>query len=554
MRRTGLPVKSPLRMRPLSRLLGAALAACVLACGTRTARAADPKASDREPEPPTRALAARIDALMEKHWQSANVTPAPPVGDAAFLRRVTLDLAGRIPTRPEAVAFAEDTAPDRRSRAVRRLMEGAEYPLHMGRVLDEILQSKYAGDAEFLEYLRAAVAARKGWDKIFQDVLLGPWDADERKGARRFLARRANNLDDLTNDTAVVFFGVNISCAKCHDHPLVEDWKQAHYFGMAAFFNPTYEGGKGARGKGNEPPLTEKEAAPVTYLTTKGEKRSAKPMFLSGRVAEEPDLPAKPDAKAAPVSRREQLVRLALEEKAFFSRAIVNRLWAFYMGRGLVSPLDQMHSANPPDAAALLELLAEDLSANGYELNRLVEALVSSRVYQLASEKAARNEEASPGPFAVAPLRPLTPAQYALSLVLAAGDDPFDRPATSEERAKRYRDLENRAAALTGAKLLDPRTERYQASAAEALYMSNQADVQKLTTPAGNNLAARLAAIEDAKQLVDTAVWTVFSRPPREQERDYLVQWIEERKDNRARACGQLVWALLTSAEFRFNH
>ncbi len=551
MRRTGLPVKIPLRMRPGSRLLRAALAACLLACGTLTARAADPKAPDREPEPAT--LAARIDALMEKHWQSANATPAPPVGDAAFLRRVTLDLAGRIPTRQEAVAFAEDTALDRRARAVRRLMEGAEYPLHMGRVLDEILQGKYAGDADFLEYLRAAVAARKGWDKIFQEVLLGPWDTKERQGARRFLARRVNNLDDLTNDTAVVFFGVNISCAKCHDHPLVEDWKQAHYFGMAAFFNPTYEGGKAARGKGGEPPLTEKEA-PVTYLTSKGEKRSAKPMFLSGRVAEEPDLPAKPDAKAAPVSRREQLVRLALLEKAFFSRAIVNRLWAFFLGRGLVSPLDQMHSANPPDAADLLELLAEDLSANDYDLNRLVEALVSSRVYQLASEKAARNEEASPGHFAVAPLRPLTPAQYALSLVLAAGDESFDRPATPEERAKRYRDLENRAAALTGARLLDPRTERYQASAAEALYMSNQADVQKLTTPAGNNLAARLAAIEDTKQLVDIAVWTVFSRPPREQEHDYLVGWLEERKDNRARACGQLVWALLTSAEFRFNH
>jgi hypothetical protein len=323
---------------------------------------------------------------------------------------------------------------------------------------------------------------------------------------------------------------------------------------MASFFNPTYEGGKGARGKGSEPALTEKQPAPVTYLTTKGEKRSAQPMFLSGRAAEEPDPPAKPDAKVSPVSRREQLVRLALEEKAFFSRAIVNRLWAFFLGRGLVNPLDQMHSANPPDPTDLLELLAEDLSTNGYDLNRLVEALVSSRVYQLASEKAAPGEGANPGHFAVAPLRPLTPAQYALSLVLAAGDAPSDRPATPEEGAKRYRDLENRAAALTGAKLLDPRTVRYQASAAEALYMSNQADVQKLTTAVGNNLAARLAAIADTKQLVDTAVWTVFSRPPREQEREYLARWIEERKDNRARACGQFVWALLTSAEFRFNH
>jgi hypothetical protein len=148
----------------------------------------------------------------------------------------------------------------------------------------------------------------------------------------------------------------------------------------------------------------------------------------------------------------------------------------------------------------------------------------------------------------------LTPAQFALSVVLAAGDGSFDSSAAPEVRAKNYRNLESRAAALTGAKVLDSRLERYQSSAGEAMYMSNHAEVQKLTMPAGSNLAARLAAIEDTRQLVDTAVWTVFSRAPTESEREHLMKWIEERKENRAKACGQLVWALLTSAEFRFNH
>jgi hypothetical protein len=551
-----LPVKSLPRISPLSLPLRAALSLCLIACCSPAGRAAAPEAkvTDREWEQAAQALAFRIDALMERHWQSIPVKPAAPVGDAAFLRRITLDLAGRIPTQREAVAFAEDTSPDKRTGAIRRLLSGPEYPLHMGRVLDEIIQGKNAGDGEFLEYLRTAVAARKSWDGVFRDILLGPWDADERKGARAFLARRLPSLDDLTHDTTVVFFGVNISCAKCHDHPLVEDWKQEHYFGMASFFNPTYEGGKKARGKPNDPVLTERETMPVTYVTTKGEKRSAKPMFLSGRVTEEPAPQVEAEQKAPPVSRREQLVQFALGEKTFFSKAIVNRLWAYLMGRGLVNPLDQMHAANLPVVPDVLDLLAEDLAANGYDLDRLVAALVSSRVYQLASARTPEKEEADATDFAVASLRPLTPAQYALSLVLATGDGAFDRAETPEERGKSYRDLEKQAAALTRAKLLDPRTERFQSSAAEALYMSNQPDVQKLTMPAGNNLTARLAALEDSRQLVETAVWTVLSRPPTEPERDHLVQWIEERKENRARACGQLVWALLTSAEFRFNH
>src|SRR5207244_7488102 len=109
---------------------------------------------------------------------------------------------------------------------------------------DEMIQGKYAGDPEFIAYLRRSIAQQKSWDRVFSEIMLGPWDSDEQKPASRFLSRRIHDLDDLTTDTSRVFFGIEIACAKCHDHPLVPDWTQHHYYGMASFFNRTYEFGK----------------------------------------------------------------------------------------------------------------------------------------------------------------------------------------------------------------------------------------------------------------------------------------------------------------------
>src|SRR5262249_11743192 len=196
------------------------------------------------------------------------------------------------------------------------------------------------------------------------------------------------SLDDLTNDTARVFFGVNVSCAKCHDHPLVSDWKQDHYYGMASFFNRT----QGKRGGD----VQEKSDGDVQFVTTKGERRTAKVMFLSGRMAD-----------AAKPARREQLGQIALEDRHFFSRAIVNKLWAYLLGRGLVQPVDQMHSANPPAIPGLLEWLGDDLAANGYDLDRLIAGIVCSRVYQLSSVPA--GEEPAGTPFPAPPPQRLRP-------------------------------------------------------------------------------------------------------------------------------------------------
>jgi hypothetical protein len=483
-------------------------------------------------------IAAKIDDFLAKHWQANGIKPAAPADDATFLRRLTLDLAGRIPTREEAVAFAQDHSADKRASAVRRLMEGPEYALALGRALDDAIQGKYASDPDFLEYLRSSVAEHKPWDTMFREMMLGPWDTKERKRADRFLSRRQRDLEEMTNDAARVFFGVNVSCARCHDHPLVADWTQDHYYGMASFFVRTAEAGKGKR-NGD---VGEKPVAEIAYVTTKGERRTAKVMFLSGRTLD----------AAVKEGRREQLVKVALEEKGFFSKAVANRLWAHLLGRGLVEPLDQMHSANPPSVAGVLEWLADDLVAHGYDLDRLVAGIVSSRVYQLSSASA--GEAPSDKHFAQARLKPLTPQQYLLSLLIATGDGSLDAARTAEARTKKYRELEGQAGGLAKPGVLDGRGERYQASAGEALFLSNHAEVQKLLAPAGKNLVARLTAIGDNGTMVETAVWTVLGRAPESEERTYLAGWVAGRKGDRAKACGELVWALMTSAEFRFNH
>src|SRR5439155_7330286 len=222
-------------------------------------------------------------------------------------------------------------------------------------------------------------------------------------------------------------------------------------------------------------------------------------------------------------------------------------------GRGLVQPVDQMHSANPAVIPELLNWLAENLASHGYDLDRLVAGVVSSQVYQRASTGTVEDAEGPEKQFARASLRPLTPHQFALSMTLAVGDETFARSTEPQARARRYRELEAQASRLLNLKVLDPRTDRFQSSAGEALFMSNHIDVQHLMVPSGSNLAARLTAIVDTGKLVDTAVWTILSRPPDAEERAYLVQWIEGRK-HRPKASGQLIWALITSAEFRFNH
>ena len=501
-------------------------------------------------------VAAKIDGFLESHWSANQAQPAKPAEDAAFLRRVTLDLTGRIPTVSEMETYLADKSDGKRQKLIERLISGPEFPLHFGHVLDQMIQDRYAGNAEFIDYLRRSVRDAKSWDVVFRELMLGPWDTDQSKPANRFLDKRAKTSDVLAVDTARVFFGVDVSCAKCHDHPLVDDWKQEHFYGMVAFFNRT----TGAGGK-----IGEKKDGEVTFLGSDGNEKVAKAMFLSGQVIEEPaEATAKTgEEKRKFFSRREQLVNIALEQQEFLSRSIVNRLWEYFFGRGLVDPVDQMHSGNPAAVPGLLEWLAEDFAKSGYDLGRLITVLVNTRAYQLSSRWEQDTPPPHPSLFAAATLRPLSQRQLAFSLLLATGHVELSPPSDLQSRVERYTGIEglkrieqylmieNLAASLE--KSFDERRPEFQSSVSEALFLSNNPAAQDLVRTSANSLAGQLGKLDDTQQLVSKAIRTILSREASEDELKRLSEWLENRKD-RPKAIEQMIWALVTSAEFRFNH
>jgi hypothetical protein len=513
--------------------------------------------------PPDRPIEDVVDHYVDARLKEEGITPAPPAGDANFIRRLTLDLVGRIPTVAETKAYVAATNPDKRVQLVERLMASPGFVRHQATEFDVMMM--YGSQGTVRDYLLRALAEKRSWDQIFRDVLLANESDPKQKGAGEFLRRRLTDVDKLTNEVSTVFFGVNVSCAKCHDHPHVPDWKQDHFYGMKSFFNRTFDNGGF---------VAERDYGVVKFKTTRGQEREAKLMFLTGKVVDAPAMkePSNEEQKKEKerfetfkkkktppppprFSARAQLVELALQpgQREFFSRSIANRLWHRLFGYGLVMPVDQMHSENPPSHPELLAWLARDTAEHGYDLRRLIRGLVLSRAYARSSRW-----ENGPAPdpklFAVARVRPLTPMQLATSLRLATTDPiSFQADPKPAEFEKRIEGLEGSARGF--AALIEQPRDDFQVSVGEALLFSNSDRIQKeYLADADDRLVGRLQQIKDRRELIETAVRTVLCRPPSDEEVKLLGDYLGRREDRRVEACRQIVWAMLTSAEFRFNY
>ena len=517
-----------------------------------------PVQADVEPALADAEIQDAVDHYIDQRLKDVGVAPAPLADDANILRRTMLDLVGRIPTAHEAREFIASTDSDKRTAMVDRLIGSPGFPRHHANELNSMLMQGASGD--LLKYLRPAVADNRPWDQVFRDLIA----ADSESGADQFLKSRVKDLDRLANDTSVIFFGVNVSCAQCHDHPLVSEWTQSHFFGMKSFFSRTYENGDF---------LGERDYGLVKFQTTSGEEKVAPLMFLTGKVLEEPEASEPTDEqkkeekkqldelkknKQPPptpsFSRRSQLASVALEddENIYFSRSIVNRVWNRLFGRGLVAPVDQMHPENPASHPELLDWLARDLVEHDYDLRRLIRGLVLSEAYARSSRW---EGEAYPSPdlFAVAAIRPLTPAQYATSLRLASMSPSWFPGDTGEEFEKRIEQVESSARGFAG--MIDQPSEDFQVSVTEALlFNNNQRISSEFLRDGGDSLVGTLKSIDDAMQLVDTAVWNVFARPATSDETRMLTEYLLQYKEDRLIAAQQLVWALLTTNEVRFNY
>ena len=489
------------------------------------------------------------------------VQPVAAADDFTYIRRVTLDLAGRTPTAYEVRAYVESKAADKKVKLVERLLDSDSFERQQ---VTEFLWLLNAGQDDGLrEYLQNAMAENRPWDRMFRDVMLARGDDAASKGAAGFFKQRIGDLDRLTNEVAVRFFGINVSCAQCHDHPEVASWKQDHYYGMKSFFNRTFDNGGF---------VAERAYGQISFKTTKGEEKKAQLMFLSGEVIKEPDTPEpdkkakdeekkrleqfKKDKKPVPApkfSRREQLINAGLKPGAdgFFSRAIINRLWHRFLGHGLVMPLDQLHGANPPSHPELLEWLARDLVGHDYNLRRTIRGLVLSEAYARNSQWG-DSQRPVPSYFAVALPRPLTPNQYGSALVFASKDPENFKPDVKAQDLRKRIEQYEKTGQGWGNNFQRPE-DYFQVSVDEALYFSNNDRVQNDLLGTGGKLLGRILQTEGQAARLELAYLNTLSRKPTAAETKFLGEYLISRKDNEREAWQQVVWSLMTCAEMRFN-
>jgi hypothetical protein len=516
--------------------------------------------------PPDRSVPAVIDQYVDAKLKASNVSPAAQADDYTLVRRLHLDLVGRIPTPAETRSYVESADSQKREKLVDRLMASAAFVRHQANQFEAMLAAPTGrGNAGGLrEYLGKAVGENRPWDRVFRELLAADESDPKTKGASEFVKARVTDLDRLTNDVSVLFFGVNVSCAQCHDHPLVTDWKQDHFYGMKSFFARTFDNGGF---------LAEREFGPVKFKPTKGPERQARMMFLTGTVVDAPGLkdPTKDEEKKerekfdqakkekkAPAppkfSARAKLAEVALQSKEseYFARAIANRLWHRFLGFGLVMPLDQMHSENRPSHPELLAWLARDVADHKYDLRRTIRGIVLSQTYSRSSKWTG---EVPPAPslFAVGRLKPLTPMQMATSLRVATADPQTFENAKPDDLEKRIEGLENSARGF--ASLFAQPTDDFQIGVNEALLFSNNDKIVREFLADGNDkLLGRVKTVPDNAKAIDLIVRSVLCRPATAEEQRVLQEYLGRRADRQPDACRQVIWALISGSEFRFSY
>ncbi|MDV6031805.1 MAG: DUF1549 domain-containing protein [Phycisphaera sp. RhM] len=526
------------------------------------------------------ALHVQIDALISTHPDHKK--PAAITDDASFLRRVTLDLAGTIPTANEVREFLADSAPDKRIKLVDRLLGSPQYARRMQYVFDTMLMErrpyKHVTAEQWQAYLRESFLQNKSWRQLSQELLSADGADEQSRAAARFLLDRELNVDQVTRDIGRIFLGRDLECAQCHDHPAIDDYLQRHYYGLAAFIKRSY---LVQDPKTKKSSIGEKAEGDVEFTSvfTSETDQTAPRMLDAPPVIDPPPgeqlYAVKPEknVRAVPVySRRLQLAKsLTDDANRAFRENIANRMWALMMGRGLVDPVDMWHAQNPPSHPDLLNLLADSLLEHDFDLRYVLRELALTDTYQRSSRTDAMGHDPNADratDFSVALLKPLSPEQLALSMMRATGVAELQLAAAiaKQEKTKDPQlalDPIWQEETLTKALASDTKVfveifgfegvqnAAFDASADQALFLRNGASVQRWVTQK-NGLSDRLNAL-DNDAVAEELYVSVFSRLPDEDETVFIQEMLDATTDRKA-DLQQLVWAALVSTEFRFNH
>jgi len=543
--------KPPMRIHAL-RLRSLLFAAFALLSGL---------AADLRAEP----LHAQIDRLITT---SAEGPAATVSDDFEFVRRIYLDLAGRIPTADEVRAFRDNPASDKRAQLIDQLLAGPDYPRRMQELFHVMLMERLGDHPEWTKFLQTSFEQNKPWDQMTREILSPNPEDETIRGAAFFWTKRLENygqnpvdLPGLARDVGRMFLGRDLQCAQCHDHLFIDDYKQVDFQGLMAFIGHTsirQDTAFPAVAEG----LVEKKTEFMSVFIK--EQNATGPRLPGGMEVEIPELP-KDEKYVVPPDRAKKFPgvpkfsplrilseQLPAEDNTQFAENIANRLWYVMLGRGLVHPLDLHHSANPPSHPELLKLLAREFVAHKFDIKWMLREIALSETYQRSSVLPEGVENAPPEKFLVALEKPLSAEQLVHSMLQATGEIELlsqKEAAKAEQQIARHLDRFRDAFANPPR---EPEVE-FSPSVKAALFVMNSSAVLDWLKPRDGNLAGRLAKISEPSALAEELYLSVLSRPASDEEQAEVADFLASQPD-RDKAIGHLIWALMASTEFCVNH
>lgn len=542
------------------------LAIAVAADGPRRYR---PKPLSPDARTASTALAARLDATLDATWKARRLTPSPTVDDLTFARRLWLDLLGTVPSLEELRAIEALPRGDAEGGVRRALIDRALLDPRFSATLAEQLTRIVVGPntkqddllyrrRRLVDWLTQQVARRRPWDALVRDLLTAEGLSTDTP-AVNFVISQDRDPVKLAARSARAFLGVRLDCAQCHDHPFA-DWKQADFEGLAAFFPRLAKDSPGVRDVGQGELELDAAGLAMMSMTGAGGPPPGK-RWVSPAVPFDPSLlPALDD----PEGRRRALAAWVTHpENRYFARAIANRLWAWLLGKGVVDPPDEL-DLGEPWSAELLDLLADDVVAGGFDLERLIRAIVSTRAYARSSalpsgDAVDPDEDAQVAAHATYPLKALRPDTLGRALFQATSLWTYDERRALFLRFVRYFNVAEFAERRGG----DDDEDLEEETLLQRLQLLNGKLITERTKDDDIFAPARrVPLLTSSDQLaVDTAFLMALARRPTPEEArpwlERLAAPVPPGKDENeldGAVMADLQWALLNTTEFATNH
>ncbi len=507
-----------------------------------------------------------IDEILLSEWKALGLEPSPTCSDETYVRRAYIDATGSIPTAAQVREFLDDPREDRRTQLVERLLATTEFVDYWSYQWSNLLLVngnllRPEAVAAFYKWIRQQVEANTPWDKFASQIVLAKGES-VAQGATNFYAIH-QDPESLTENTCQAFMGLSIGCAKCHNHPL-EKWTNDQYYAMANLYSRVRAKGWGGDARNGDGQRT-------LVVLERGD------LIQPSRGKPQPPTPldATPLEMDDPADRRVALAKwLTGDDNRYFSRAIANRVWAAFMGVGLVESVDDLRTSNPASSELLLNALADYLIDEKYDLKSLMRLIMTSQVYQ-------RSAIATPGNIAdqrfycrYFPRRLMAEVLHDAIVRVTGVPTRFKeiefagadrKPTDFYPDGTRAFELYDSAVVNTFLKTFGRHQRRItcdcersdQPTVIQVLHLSNGDTINDKLADPKCVVFQWLASDLPVAEVVDQAYLASLSRFPTQLERERMVKLISEAdaaQVQRAETYQDLLWSLMTSQEFLFAH